>query len=351
MLYCPHRHLILQRRAGRMMSNTYVVFDLEWNQSPSGKENSIEHFPFEIIEIGAVKMDERLQIISEYHQLVTPQVYTQLHYRITQVTHLHMRDLISGGKYFQDAVMEFLDWCGSGAVFCTWGSMDLAELQRNLDFYGMENPFVFPLCYYDVQKLYAMQQGESSEKLSLDRAVEELGLEEELPFHQALDDAYYTAKVMQALDFGVLREYLSVDYYRLPEDSGEEIRLVFPTYLKYVSREFASRDEALADKGVTEMVCRECRRSLRKKFQWFQGNSRQYLCLAQCPEHGYVRGKIRIRKREKDDESVYVVKTMKSVDETGAQEVIGKREEQRQRKKEHNREKRRAAQADRRPKQ
>lgn len=325
------------------MSSTYIVFDLEWNQSPGGKENSIEHFPFEIIEIGAVKLDGQLRIVSEYHQLVTPQVYTQLHYRIIQVTHLRMKDLISRGSYFPDAVKDFFEWCGEDAVFCTWGSMDLVELQRNMDYYGLENPFEFPLCYYDVQKLYALQLGESSEKLSLDRAVEELGLEEERPFHRAPDDAYYTGKVMQALDFGTLKDYLSVDYYRLPHSAGEEIRLVFPTYLKYVSREFPSRDDALADKNVTDMVCRECRRMLRKKFQWFAVNSRQYLCLAVCPEHGYVRGKIRIRKKEKDDDSVYVVKTMKLVNEAAAQEVFEKREEHRQKKREHSRERRKAA--------
>ena len=325
------------------MSSTYIVFDLEWNQSPGGKENSIEHFPFEIIEIGAVKLDGQLRIVSEYHQLVTPQVYTQLHYRIIQVTHLRMKDLISSGSYFPDAVKDFFEWCGEDAVFCTWGSMDLVELQRNMDYYGLENPFEFPLCYYDVQKLYALQLGESSEKLSLDRAVEELGLEEERPFHRALDDAYYTGKVMQALDFGTLKDYLSVDYYRLPQSAEEEIRLVFPTYLKYVSREFPSRDDALADKNVTDMVCRECRRMLRKKFQWFAVNSRQYLCLAVCPEHGYVRGKIRIRKKEKDDDSVYVVKTMKLVNEAAAQEIFEKREEHRQKKREHSRERRKAA--------
>ena len=36
----------------------YIVFDLEWNQSPSGKEGAVESLPFEIIEIGAVKLDE-----------------------------------------------------------------------------------------------------------------------------------------------------------------------------------------------------------------------------------------------------------------------------------------------------
>ena len=33
----------------------YIIFDLEWNQSPRGREDSVADFPFEIIEIGAVK--------------------------------------------------------------------------------------------------------------------------------------------------------------------------------------------------------------------------------------------------------------------------------------------------------
>ena len=43
----------------------YIVFDLEWNQSPEGKENSVESMPFEIIEVGAVKMDGDFSVISE----------------------------------------------------------------------------------------------------------------------------------------------------------------------------------------------------------------------------------------------------------------------------------------------
>ena len=56
----------------------YIVFDLEWNQSIEGKEHSIEHFPFEIIEIGAVKLDERRNMVSEFHGLITPQVYVDI---------------------------------------------------------------------------------------------------------------------------------------------------------------------------------------------------------------------------------------------------------------------------------
>ena len=36
----------------------YIVFDLEWNQSNTGREKEVEKLPFEIIEIGAVKIDD-----------------------------------------------------------------------------------------------------------------------------------------------------------------------------------------------------------------------------------------------------------------------------------------------------
>ena len=35
----------------------YIVFDLEWNQCPGGKEKENKKLPFEIIQIGAVKLD------------------------------------------------------------------------------------------------------------------------------------------------------------------------------------------------------------------------------------------------------------------------------------------------------
>ena len=40
----------------------YIVMDLEWNQSAKGKQFSEDHFPFEIIQIGAVKLDENKNV-------------------------------------------------------------------------------------------------------------------------------------------------------------------------------------------------------------------------------------------------------------------------------------------------
>ena len=321
--------------------NNYIVFDLEWNQSPHGKEASVEDFPFEIIEIGAVKLDEQFHIVDEFHRLIRPQVYTQMHYVISEVTHMDMAELQRSGEVFETAAADFFRWCGAGAVYCTWGSMDLTELQRNLAYYGMENPFPRPLLYYDVQKLYGLFLGEGV-RPSLDAAVEELELLTDRPFHRALDDAFYTGLVLGQMRPEMILPYASVDYYRLPDDENEEIRLLFPGYSKYVSRIFPSKEDAMRERSVTEMRCYECGRTLRKKVRWFTPNQKIYYGLAICPEHGYLKGKIRMKRV--DDTRIFVVKTLKLTDEEGAQRIMSRREDMRKKRVERNRAKKKRQQ-------
>ncbi len=316
----------------------YIVLDLEWNQSPMGKDSSADRLPFEIIEIGAVKLNSSLQIVSEFRRLIRPRVYREMHFIISEVTHMSIEELNQEGTSFMNAMKEFLEWCGTDYSLCTWGPMDLTELQRNIVYHGMEIPFGWPLLYYDVQKIYALVKGQGQRE-SLDRAVEKLGLAEERPFHRALDDAYYTGRVMGAMDFYSMVEYVSVDYYRVPETEEEEIYLEFPSYAKYVSRQFEYREQVMEERRMTDMVCYKCRRMLRKKIRWFSANQKFYFCLAICPEHGLFKGKIRIKKTE--DGQVYAVKTVKQVDEEGARAVEIKKEETKKKRSERSKGKRR----------
>ena len=57
----------------------YIVFDLEWNQCPYGKGQENERIPFEIIEIGAVKLNEEREKVAEFHRIIRPCVYRQMH--------------------------------------------------------------------------------------------------------------------------------------------------------------------------------------------------------------------------------------------------------------------------------
>ncbi|MDO5765909.1 MAG: 3'-5' exonuclease [Elusimicrobiales bacterium] len=315
----------------------YIVFDLEWNQSPHGKADSVEDFPFEIIEIGAVKLDEQFHKVDEFHRLIRPQVYKQMHYAISEVTHMDMGELRDHGEAFELAAQEFFVWSGEEPIYCTWGSMDLTELQRNLKYFGMENPFPKPLFYYDVQKLYGLFY-RGGAKPSLDAAVEELNLLEDRPFHRALDDAYYTGKVLAHMSreqqMDMVMSYKSIDYYRLPAAREEEIRIVFPNYSKYVSRIFNSKEDAMQVRSVTEMKCYRCGRALRKKVRWFTPNQKVYYGLAICPEHGYLKGKIRMKRV--DDTRVFAVKTLKLTDEEGAAGIVKRKEEAKKRRTERN---------------
>lgn len=317
----------------------FIVLDLEWNQSSHGKDGAMDRLPFEIIEIGAVKLNASLQIISEFHRLIKPRVYRQMHFKISEVTHMSIERLESEGQLFTDAMRDFLAWCGSDYRFCTWGTMDLTELQRNMVYHGLEIPFKEPLLYYDLQKIYSLIKGDR-QKESLDTAVAEMGVLEDRPFHRALDDAYYTGKVMGNMDFYSMMEYISVDYYRLPETEEEEIYLEFPNYSKLVSRLYETKEEVLGSKRITDVVCYKCHRALRKKIRWFSSNQKFYFCLAQCPEHGYMKGKIRMKKT--DDGSIFAVKTLKLVGDDGAALIAQKKEECKQKRLERNKAKKEA---------
>ena len=93
-----------------------IVFDLEWNQSPGGKKYSNSRLPFEIIEIGAVRLNEKGENTGCFQRLIKPQVYNWIHDSIHEVIHMNYRDL-KDGVPFSQAVEEFLVWCGSEFSF------------------------------------------------------------------------------------------------------------------------------------------------------------------------------------------------------------------------------------------
>ena len=129
----------------------YIVLDLEWNQSECTSEDMpVDGLPFEIIEIGAVKLNENIEYEGEFHQVITPQVYNHMHHITGTLTSITMKEL-QHGQAFAIACDSFIKWCGDDFIFCTWGPSDITELQRNMNYYHM--PLLpYPVYYYDLQK-------------------------------------------------------------------------------------------------------------------------------------------------------------------------------------------------------
>ncbi len=308
----------------------YIVFDLEWNQSPLGKSRSNERIPFEIIEIGAVKLNENREKISQFHTLVKPQVYNWIHDSIHEVIHVDYKDLMKG-VLFPQAVREFLEWCGRDYIFCTWGMQDLMELQRNMKYYGLLEQIPGPVDYYDIQKLFSWFQEGIKMRRSLEYAIDCLGIHKEKEFHRALEDAQYTAEVFQRMDLAEIFPYYSIDAFQPPKTRKQEIHVSYPTYDKYISREFKDREKVMKDREVSSTRCPVCSLPAKRKIRWFINNSRMYESISLCQEHGFVKGKVRIRKTEED--TYYGVKTLKLVSEEKAEELRQKRDSLRKKRK------------------
>lgn len=302
----------------------YIVLDLEWNQSSTGKEPEIQTMPFEIIEIGALKLNNEKSIVGEFDQLIRPMVYRELYRFTSQLVQMRMEEL-ERGKSFREVCKEFLDWCGEeDFMFCTWGPTDLTELQRNMAFHQMEALAKGPIAFLDVQKLFSIAFEDRKTRRSLEWAVDYLQIEKDIPFHRAFSDAYYTAKVLTAIKKEKIWENVSYDLYHPPASREDEVRIQFEGYFKYISRGFNDRTSAFLDHEVASCKCYVCHHNLRKKVKWFTPNGKHYYCVAYCPEHGFVKGKIRVRKSEQG--KYFVVKTTKFITEEEVDSIIARRE-------------------------
>ena len=301
----------------------YVIFDLEWNQCPYGKGKENPKLPFEIIEIGAVKMDGERNVLGTFHRIVKPVVYQHLHHRTREVVGLTEEDLQNGIPFAQ-AVQEFFAFSGGACMFGTWGPGDLTELQRNMKFYNLLSLIRGPIHFYDVQKLFAIQYETMKSRRALEYAADFLHLPKDEHFHQALSDAKYTADIFARIDMDVVLAYDSIDVYQNPKKKKDELFLSYPDHDQYVSREFTDRDKIMRDREVTSTKCPICHLPAKRKIRWFMNNSKAYESISLCQKHGYVKGKIRIRHTEED--RYYVIKTLKNVGNEKAEEIREKRD-------------------------
>ena len=307
----------------------YIVFDLEWNQSNTGREPEIEDLPFEIIEIGAVKLNNEMKFISEFSQLIKPKVYQEMHYITRKLIHMQMEEL-QCGKPFPLVIDEFLEWCGKDSIFCTWGPLDLVELQRNMSFYNMQPLSNKPFQFLDVQKLFSLAYEDGKKRRNLEYAIDFLEIEKDIPFHRAFSDAYYTGKILERINEAdvnkenAILNNVSYDVYNLPKKKRDEIYTIFDNYAKYITREFNDKADILMDKTIMGTKCYLCRKNNKRVIKWFTPNGKHYYCVSCCEKHGYMKSKIRVRKSEKG--KVYVVKTMKFISSEEVDMIVTKQE-------------------------
>ncbi|MEG2295457.1 MAG: 3'-5' exonuclease, partial [Oscillospiraceae bacterium] len=258
----------------------YITLDLEWNQSGLRKNDiaRLSSLNEEIIEIGAIKLDEQLKIVDHFRAFVKPCVNKKINKNVARIININHDD-IAGGVSFYDAIAAFQEWCGVSYQLFTWGNDDIRILKRNLLYFNQDDNFL-KQCY-NLQKLFAFYHlGDMSNQKSLSFAVEFFNIPLEEAFHSAIADARYTALVLQHMDTQkALINYKSHIYnsVRLDITIGE-------SQVTYTN--FQSLHHAVTNPKVSGIKCPVCSQVCDMALDWFSYSSNKQVAFAVCFEHG-----------------------------------------------------------------
>ena len=152
----------------------------------------------EIIEIGAVKLDEKYQQFDEFQCYVRPQ-YGEITKHITKLTGI-TNETVADKPLFPEAFQNFMDWIGTwDMTLYSWSNSDINQLKDecalkipNYDTSKLERR------WKDLQKAFDERIGLHS-SLALKHAIGAMNRDFEGTQHTALADAANTAAILTLL--------------------------------------------------------------------------------------------------------------------------------------------------------
>ncbi len=174
----------------------YIIMDLEWN----GATTYAGYFD-EIIEIGAVALDDSMNVTSEFQTLVNPKQTKKIRGRIKELTHITNDDL-KNADGFITVFNRLKAWIGTeDNCMLSWGNSDISVLYENLKRYNMLDEIYIIKNYCDAQLLCQKAADISlTKQVGLSAFAEQIGVEiGEDQLHRALNDSRLTAKCVARL--------------------------------------------------------------------------------------------------------------------------------------------------------
>ena len=234
----------------------YIVIDLEWNGSWSKKAHGYFN---EIIEVGAVKVNEQMEILDEFRAAIKPVVSKKLSSIVTDLTNITAEEL-EDGTTFTGMMRQLSRWIGTDdSVVLTWSTTDLLVLMENCRYFYGRQEIPFLKNYMDFQ-VYAQQQMgvDMAQQLGLARAGEMLGIpEDDMSLHRALDDSRLTAAILQKV-----YDHESFVAAILPVNQEFYERITFKTTI------IEDLDDPLVKRSELCFNCPECGQNMKRKGSW-----------------------------------------------------------------------------------
>lgn len=176
----------------------YVIIDLEMNPVDGKFKEERKICRQEVIEIGAVMLDENFLVLGEFKTLVKPQFSDVIFKKYETLTGITTQ-MVADAPVFADAYEMFAKWCTSyGGVYevYAWSENDYKQIMSEMalkNYVASEDEP--PLsCWFDFQKEFTEKLG-FTKSLSLEKALYYAGIDFEGRQHDALWDAKNTAEL------------------------------------------------------------------------------------------------------------------------------------------------------------
>lgn len=172
----------------------YCVIDLEatcWDRNDPNLQ------PHEIIEIGAILLDENYEYINEFDQFIKPRNNPILSEYCKDLTSITQNDT-DNAPTLKAAIIKLTEWLGSSenVIFCSWGYFDKDQLLKECDAHMIDYPFNTD--HINIKEQFSKIM-ERTKKMGLQKALRILNIPFNGTPHRGIDDAKMIAKVFKII--------------------------------------------------------------------------------------------------------------------------------------------------------
>ena len=181
----------------------YIVMDLEMNPLDGKHKAEKEICRNEIIEIGAIALDDNFEKIDKFVTFVKPQLNVRIESRVEKLTGIQT-DMVQASPCFEEAVNQFLVWCASiqdDFQIIQWSENDKEQFFKELflkNTHLSAHQQAMLSSWHDLQKEYGERLG-LERLISLKESLMLAGVDGIGRQHDALFDAENTAILFRTI--------------------------------------------------------------------------------------------------------------------------------------------------------
>ena len=200
----------------------YVVVDLEMCKVPKSNRTKDFKWSMELIQIGAVMLNEDYEIIDQFMTYVKPQ-YGKLTSYIEKLTGITYDDLVDAPTT-QEGIEQFTNWIPDDAIMVQWSESDKYQFAHEIIGKKIKCSSLKKLDYKWIDCQVQFTKLMDAERIfSLQEALNISDIDYDLNLHDGLVDASNTALLFKKMN--TEKPFRFNEYYLKSKNPKEELSI------------------------------------------------------------------------------------------------------------------------------